>query len=175
MRDVAVAGDLVARIDDDDALAEVVGQHAGRLAQHRGLADAGPAHDQDGFPDLDEVVDDVDRAVHGAPDAAGQPDDLAGPVADGADPVERPLDAGPVVVTEQPDVLHDVGDVGVVDLALEEFHLGIGEARLGSAPEIHDDLDQRGPIRQGVDGGDDLGREGREERVQVVDRFAALV
>ena len=40
VRDVAVAGDLVAGVDDHDALAHVVGQHAGGLAQHRGLADA---------------------------------------------------------------------------------------------------------------------------------------
>ena len=37
---VAVAGDLVARVDDHDALAQVVGQDPGRLAQHRRLADA---------------------------------------------------------------------------------------------------------------------------------------
>ena len=40
VRDVAVAGDLVRGVDDDDALAEVVGQDAGRLAEHRRLADA---------------------------------------------------------------------------------------------------------------------------------------
>ena len=40
VRDVAVAGDLVAGVDDDDALAHVVGQDAGGLAQHRRLADA---------------------------------------------------------------------------------------------------------------------------------------
>ena len=55
MRDVAVAGDLVRGVDDDDALAEVVGEDAGGLAQHRRLADAGPAHDQDRLPALDEV------------------------------------------------------------------------------------------------------------------------
>ena len=95
MGDVAVAGDLVRGVDDDDALAEVVGEDAGRLAEHRRLADARPAHDQDRLPALDEVVDDVDRAVDGPPDPAGQPDDLAAPVADRADPVERPLDARP--------------------------------------------------------------------------------
>ena len=40
VRDVAVAGDLVGGVDDDDALAQVVGQDAGGLAQHRRLADA---------------------------------------------------------------------------------------------------------------------------------------
>ena len=40
VRDVAVAGDLVAGVDDHDALAHVVGQDARGLAQHRRLADA---------------------------------------------------------------------------------------------------------------------------------------
>ena len=38
--DVAVAGDLVRGVDDDDPLAEVVGEDARGLAQHRRLADA---------------------------------------------------------------------------------------------------------------------------------------
>ena len=107
-------------VDDDDALAHVVGQDAGGLAQHRRLADARPAHDQDRLPGLDEVVDDLDRAVDRPPDPAGQPDDLAVAVADRADPVERPLDAGPVVVAERADVLDDEGDVGLGDLAIEQ-------------------------------------------------------
>ena len=117
-------------VDDDDALAQVVGEDARGLAEHRRLADARPAHDQDRLPGLDEVVDDLDRAVDGPPDPAGQPDDLAVPVADRADPVERPLDAGPVVVAERADVLDDVGDVGLGDLAIEQHHL----ASPGSAP-----------------------------------------
>ncbi len=66
VRDVAVAGDLVAGVDDDDALVEVVGQHAGSLAQHRRLADAGPSHDQDRLAGFDEVIDDLDGAEDGS-------------------------------------------------------------------------------------------------------------
>ena len=175
VRDIAVARDLVARVDDHDALAHVVGQHAGGLAQHRGLADARPTHDEDRLPALDEVVDDVDGAEHGPPDPARQAHDLPGPIPDRADAVERPLDACAVVVAEEPDVLDDVGDVGLVDLAVEQHDLRIREARLRSTSQVHDYLDECGPVRQGVDGGHDLGRERREERVEVVDRFAAVV
>ena len=85
MRDVAVAGDLVRRVDDHDPLAEVVGEDAGDLAKHRRLTDARPAEDEDRLPRLGDVADDVDRPEHRATDAARQPDDLAGAVADGAD------------------------------------------------------------------------------------------
>jgi hypothetical protein len=105
--DVAVAGDLVRGIDHDDPLAEVVGEHARGLTQHRRLADARSTHDQDRFPGLHEVRDDLDRAVDGPPDAAREPDDLAVAVADRADAVERALDAGPVVVAERADVVDD--------------------------------------------------------------------
>jgi hypothetical protein len=142
VRDVAVAGDLVGGVDHHDALAQVVGQDAGRLAQHGGLADARASHDQDALPGLHEVIDDLDGAVHGPPDAAGQPDDLAGPVPDRADPVERPLDACAVVVPEQADVLHHVGDVRLGDLALQERHLAVGEPRLRPPPKVDHDLDE---------------------------------
>jgi hypothetical protein len=171
VRDVAIPGDLVGRVDDHDPLAEVVGEDPGRLTEHRRLADPGAAHDQDRLPGLHEVRDDLDGAVHGAPDPARQPDDLAAAIADRADAVERPLDAGAVVVAEQADVLHDEGDVGVVDLAIEEHHLRIGEAALRPAPEVHDDLDQRLAILERVHGIDDLGWERREQSVEVVDRF----
>src|SRR4029453_9649828 len=131
----------------------------GGLAEHRGLADAGATHDQDRLPGLDEVLDDLDRAVDRAADPAGEADDLAGPVADGADPVERPLDAGAVVVAERPDALDDVGDVGIADLALEQGHLRIREARLGSPAEVEDDLDQVLALLEAMDRVDDLGRQ----------------
>ena len=87
--------------------------------------------------------------------------------------MERPLDAGAVVVAERADVVDDVRDVGLGDLALEQRHLGIREARLRPAAEVHDDLDQRLAVGQRVDGVDDLRRQRREQRVEVVDRFPA--
>ena len=175
VRDVAVAGDLVRGVDDHDPLAEVIGEHAGGLAEHRGLADARAAHDEDRLPGLDEVVDDLDRAVDGAPDPAGQTDDLPVPVPDRADPMERSLDAGPVVVPERADVVDDEGDVGLGDLALEQHRLGVREAGLGPPAEVEHDLDQRLPVRGRMDGFDDLGRQRREQDVEVIDRLTVPV
>ncbi len=175
VRDVAIAGDLVGGVDHDDPLAHFVSQNAGGLAEHGRLADPGPTHDQDRLAALDEVLDDLDRPVDRPPDPARQTDDLAVPIADGADPVEGPLDAGPVVVPERTDVVDHVEDVGFRDLPLEEDHLAVGEAGLRQAPEVEDDLDEIGRVRQGMDGRHDVRRQRGQEDVEVVDRFAAVV
>ena len=97
MGDIAVAGDLVRRVDDDDALVHFVREEAGDLAQHRRLADAGPAEEQDALPFAHKVFDDADGAENGAADAAGQADDAPFAVTDARDAVQRALDAGAVV------------------------------------------------------------------------------
>ena len=173
--DVAIAGDLVRGVDDDNALAEVVGEDACGLAQHRRLADARAAHDQDRLPGLDEVRDDLDGPVHRSADAACQPDHLAAPVADRADPVERALDAGTVVVPERADVVDHEGDVGVVDLSIEQAHLCIREAAFRSPTEVHHDLDELLAIRERMHRVDDLGWQRREHRIEIVDGFALTV
>ncbi len=89
--------------------------------------------------------------------------------------MEGPLDPRPVVVAEAADVLDDMGDVRLVDLAIEEHDLGIREAGLGPATQVQDDLDQRLLLGERVDGVDDLGRQRGQERVEVVDRFASPV
>ena len=111
VRDVAVAADLVRGVDDHHPLAQVVGQHARRLAQQRRLADARAAHHQDAAARLDDVANDRDRAEHGAADAAGDADDAALAIADGRDAVQRALDARAVVVAERADALDDILDV----------------------------------------------------------------
>src|ERR1700676_2751699 len=100
MRHVAVAGNLVGRVDDDDAFA-IFGEHTRALAQHRRLADAGTAQQTNRFPAANHVEHDVDRAVHGAPDAAREAYDAPRAVADRADAVQRLFDAGAVVTAER--------------------------------------------------------------------------
>ena len=61
--------------------------------------------------------------------------------------MERPLDAGPVVVTERPDLVDDQRDVVLGNLAIEENHLAVGKARLRYATEVQHDLDELGLVR----------------------------
>ena len=86
--------------------------------------------------------------------------------------MERPLDARPVVVAERADVLDDVGDVRVGDLAIEQRDLRRRVARLRPAPEVEHDLDHRLAVGQGMDRRHDLGRQGRQEDVEVVHGLA---
>src|SRR5579862_6356347 len=108
---VAISADLVGRVDDHDALAQVIGQHAGRLAQQRGFADARPTHHQDAAPGFDDVANDGDRAEYGTTDPAGYADDPTLSIANRGDAVQGALDAGAIVVAEDADALHDVVDV----------------------------------------------------------------
>ena len=68
MRNVTVTRDLVRCVDDDHALVEVVRHEARDLPQHRRLADARPAEQEDALLCPHEVLDDADRPEDGAPD-----------------------------------------------------------------------------------------------------------
>ena len=90
----------------------------------------------------DDVLDDVDRAVDGAPDAAGQADHIALAVADGRDAMQRALDAGAVVLAEIAHVLDHHLQVGQRDLVLAQHHLAVAKARLRQAAQVHHDFEQ---------------------------------
>src|SRR6185436_18540559 len=115
VRHVTVTGDLVGRVDDDDALLEVVGEHARGLAEQRGLADTGTAEEEDRSPAFDDVADDLDGTDHSAADATGEADDVALSVTQRRDAVQRALDAGAVVLAEAADARRDVLQVFVGD------------------------------------------------------------
>ena len=142
VRDVAVPGDLVRRVDDHDALAVLVGEDARHLAQHRRLAHAGPSQQKDAAPGLREVVDDLDGAEDRPPDARGQPDDLAFAVADRRDAVQRPLDAGAVVLPKVADALRHQLEVLRGDLAAPDLHFAVEETGGGNAAEVEDDFEE---------------------------------
>jgi hypothetical protein len=142
VRDVAVAGDLVRGVDDQHPLAQLVGQHARSLAQHGGLAHAGPAEHQHALARLKQVADDRDRPMHSAAHSAGQADHLATPVADGRDPVQRARDAGAVVFAERTDPVNHVVEIILSNLVVA-LDKGVAlVAELGAPAEIKHDLDQ---------------------------------
>ncbi len=82
------------------------------------------------------------------------------------------LDPGAVVVAEDADVIHDVADVGLGHLALEEHLLPVGETRLRAAAKIHHDLEQVAAVGERAQPRHDLLRERRHQVVQVVGRLS---
>src|SRR5437762_3380203 len=130
MGDVAISSDLVRRVHDHDALAELVREDARDFSEQGRLAHARPAEQKDALPRLDHVADDLHRPVDRATDAEREPNDLARAIPQRADAVERPLDAGTVVAAELADVTDDVGKVLGAHLVVGEGLLAAGEACL---------------------------------------------
>jgi len=130
MWDVAIAGDLIRGIHDDDALPHLVREHARDLSKKGRLADAGTTEEQDAAPGLDDVTDDLHRPVDRAPDAQREADDLAGTVAKGADAVKGPLDARAVVPTELSNARDHESDVLSGHFPLGEDLFASGKAGL---------------------------------------------
>ena len=165
--DVAVTGDLVGGVDDDDAAVVLVGEDAGDLAEHRGLADAGASQQEDAAAGLGEVVDDLDGAEDGPSDARGEADDFALAVADGGDAVEGALDAGAVILAEVADALGDELEVVGGDVAALDHHLAVEETGGGGTAEVEDDFEQLVEVVLGAQGQGHPRRQHREELLQL--------
>ena len=142
MRNVAIAGDFVAGIDDDHAFAHLIGQHAGAFPQHRRFADARSSEQQDALTGFDQIFDDRDCAEDGTADAASEPDDISGTISDGRDAMKRALDSGPVIVAELADPFGHPREVIAGHIRFGDFDLAVVETRFRRSPEIHHDLDQ---------------------------------
>jgi len=168
MGDIAVAADFVRGVDDDDALVGVIGEDAGDFAQHGGLANAGAAEQEHTLAAENEVFDDADGAVDGAPNAAGDTDDLAPPVADAGDAVEGALDAGAVIEAEFADVVDDVEEVVLGDFLVGEDDFAAGVASLGQAAEVHDDFEEAGAALGLAQDVADAGGQGIKKKIEVV-------
>ena len=111
MGDVAVPTDLVAGVNDHHPFAALVGEDAGHLPQHGGLAHPGLAQEQEALAADHDVSDDLHPAGDRPAHPAGEPHDLSGPVANGRDPVQGARDPGPVVPAEGADAVRHAGDV----------------------------------------------------------------
>ena len=149
--DVPVAANFIRRIHDDHPLFHLVGKHTGALAQHGRLADARPPEQEDALSADDHVLDDVDRPRDGPADAAGETDDLAAAVTDGGYAMQRPLDAGAVVVTKGRYARGDELEVFGGDRRVVEDDLVVGEARFRLASEVEDDLEEQALVVEPLD------------------------
>src|SRR5438094_214442 len=103
-----------------------------------------------------------------AVDAERETHHLARAVAQRADAMKGPLDAGAVVAAELADVADDVRDVLGEHLALAEDLLATREACLGEAPQVHDDLEEAVEPLERADALHDVRGEGAEDGLELV-------
>jgi hypothetical protein len=82
VRHIAIARNLVRRVNDDHTLAKVIGKHTGHFPEHGRFANTRSAQQQDALARLDQVLDQAHAAKHGAAHAARQADGFAGTVSD---------------------------------------------------------------------------------------------
>ena len=113
--DVAITGDLVAGVDHHHPPLQLIGQDPGDLAQGRGFAHPRPPHQQQRLARVKQVPHHRHRAVNGPAHPAGEANDLAGAIADGADAMQGALNSGPVVAAEGPQLLNHGPKIAALD------------------------------------------------------------
>src|SRR5450830_530666 len=142
MRNVTIPADLIAGIDNDDAFFQRIADVPGSLAQQSRLAYARSAQYQDARAFLDEVFDDLDLAVQGAPDPARQSDHVVVPVPDGGNAMQRLLDSAAVVAVEFSNFSNDRVDVSLCHPALAKGNEVEFEPSFRDTSEVQHDLDE---------------------------------
>ena len=98
VRHIAIPANFIRGVHDDDPF--IFGQNARGFTQHGGFADARFAQQQNAFAGFHQVLDDIDRAIHGAADAAGETNNGAVAVADGRNAVQGAFEPGAVIGVE---------------------------------------------------------------------------
>jgi len=140
MGNIAVAGDLVRRVDNYDAL--LLRQDASSLTQHGGFANGRTSDQQDALAAKDNVLNDVDGAVNGAPHTTSQSYDGFVSIANGGDAMQRSFDSAAIICVETADSRDDVIQRLSLNLPVAQFALPVHVTRGGYATKIQDDFKQ---------------------------------
>ena len=142
VRDVPIPGDLVAGVDHHDPLLQLIGENPGDFAQGGRLADAGASHQQEGLTAIHQVAHHGHGAEDRPPDPAGQSNDIAAAVANGADAVQGPLNPSAVVASKGAELGDDGGQVAAFHGGFPEGDGASRVAGLGDPAQIQYDLEQ---------------------------------
>ena len=169
VRHIPIAADFIGSIHHNDALA--LGQDAGGFAQQGGLAHTRTSQDEQGPARLDNILDDIHRAINGAPDPASQTDDMAAPVAQAGDAVQSPLQTGSVIPIKFSDPLNHMIKFCSGDFLLNQDLLALDVARSRDTPQVEDDLEQVIVIIGFMDGFDNITGQNPQQGIQVVSYF----
>ncbi len=140
MRHIAVPANFVRGIHDDHAL--VVRQHARRFPQNGRFADAGRAEQQQILSRFDQVLQNVNRAVDGAPHAARQADDFMAAVTDGGNPMQRAFHPGAVIRVKGADAIDYRIQFTARDFVFREGHFPGRVPSRWDAPQVENHFEQ---------------------------------
>src|SRR5260221_12102931 len=97
---IAIAPDLVAGVHNDDTLC--LGEYACRFTEHRCFANPRRTENQHTLARFNDVAYDVDCAINGASNAAGQADDVASAVAKHSNTVQSLFQTWTVILIQNP-------------------------------------------------------------------------
>ena len=82
--------------------------------------------------------------------------------------MQRSFDAGPVIVAEDADALHDILDIFFADRVRGQQHLAPGQARFWLTAQVHDDLEQLLAFLHCLKRIADMRRQHLEQLIQIV-------
>jgi hypothetical protein len=145
--DVAIAGNFVRSVDDDDPLVEFNGKNARTFAEKRCLANSRPAQQQQTLSRINHVTQHVDGAVYGAAHPARQSDNLISPIAKRGNTMQSTFDTRTVIFGKRPHTMRDVIEILARDCRIGKVNSPVWKTRFGKAAKIQDDLDKILEIR----------------------------
>ena len=142
MGDVAVSGDFVGRIHNDDASVGAVRQNARYLSEHGCLAHSGFAEEQNALAGQNKVFDDSNSPINGPAHAQSQSDYLSSPVSDGGYPMQSALNACSVILSELADEVDCVLNFVLSHFLLVQIDVFTKKTSFWKATQIQNHLQQ---------------------------------
>ncbi len=140
VRHITVAANLVGCIHNHHA--GLFGQNAGGLAQHGGFTDSRSPEQQNAFSGQDQVLNDINGAIHRPPHPAGEADNDTQFIAYSRNTMQGTFYPGTVVRVKLTDARHHLVNFRPGHIMRADFNFTIHKASHWQAPKIHDDLKQ---------------------------------
>ena len=86
---------------------------------------------------IHDVIDDIDRAVNSAADAAGQANHLPAPITNSGDAMQGAGNAGPIIVVKITDAADHLVNFRLADFSVADHDFAIDKARGGWPSQVH--------------------------------------
>ena len=169
VRHVSISANFVGGIHNNHA--PRFRQYSRGFAQHGGLANARFSQNQDALTGMDQIRDDINRAVNSPTDAAGEPNDFPPPVANRGNAVQCAFHPRPIIRVKIANAFCHVIQVKLCNELFGEGQFGIHKAGGRQPAKVQNYLQQFIKVILGLDRARDFRRQHRKHRFQVVSDF----